>query len=173
MNSYTKPRHENKQDLIYSLPVSRQMPGRAGSTAGQGGIGNQCGWILAWEGQEGSVPSPPMRAAAPHAEPCTPQQPHAIPQSPPGAGAHRMGTVAARAGAGLPGPRLAAPRDAECGRHWDGQEGLLLPPPVSCARGCQGIAPGLVRPCQQHQSPRDQAPIRLWKLQAGGSEPTL
>lgn len=55
MNSHTKPRHENKQDLIYLLPVSRQMPGWAGGTVSEGGR-DQLRLNLAWDSQEGTVP---------------------------------------------------------------------------------------------------------------------
>lgn len=133
MNSHTKPRHENKQDLIYLLPVSRQMPGQAGSTAGRGGMGNCCGRILAWEDQEGSIPLTPCTSpcegcrAAPHARILhTPAAPCNVPQHPPGAGVHRTGTVTAGAGPELPGPRLAALRDSRV-RPAPGRAGGLAP----------------------------------------------
>lgn len=83
MNSHTKPRHENKPDLIYLLPVSRQMPGRAGSTAGRGGTGNHWGRILAWEDQEGSIPLVPCASPC-QSSPARTQQPHGMsPRAPP------------------------------------------------------------------------------------------
>jgi len=56
MNSHTKPRHENKQDLIYLLPVSQQMPGWAGGALGEGGRGATA--ARAWHGKtrRGSPP---------------------------------------------------------------------------------------------------------------------
>lgn len=87
MNSHTKPRHENKQDLIYLLPVSRQMPGWAGGTVGRGGPGTSCGWNLAWDSQEGTIPFTSR----------TPQQPRAMsPRPATSTGVQGMGTVAVR-----------------------------------------------------------------------------
>lgn len=109
MNSHTKPRHEDKQDLIYLLPGSQQMPGGAGSIMGRGGdweplqrdpgLGRPGGehrpdpLHIPLRGLHGSTtcilhpPNCPMQRP--------PEPPHRV---------HGMGTVAARAGTALPAP---------------------------------------------------------------------
>lgn len=172
MNSHTKPRHGNKQALIYLLPVSWQMPGRAGSTAGRWGTGTRCGRILAWEDEEGSIPpSPPTHSPVrvveqPHTHtsctPHPPQQPHAM--SPrPVLGCSGWGRW--QRGQSCPDPDSPPHGTAESGRYRDRRRALLLPSPVPCTGGCQGIMLGPVQPPRQHW---DRSPFGLWKLQGAG-----
>lgn len=155
MNSHTKPRHENKQDLIYLLPVSRQMPGWAGGTVCEGEW-DQLWLNLAWDSQEGTIPftSPVYslsRIPHPPAALCN------VPQS------HHQ-CWGAGDGDGGSGDNLdpgSAPQGtAESAWHQD-----IAPVPLAAGTSCQD------RTTKAPPAAPDHSPFGLWKLQPGGFGP--